>query len=374
MGFRLLIADDSEIQIESILSYVNWKELDVTDIMTARDGMEALEISKEFRPHIAIIDVEMPKLDGLELARQLRASDKRIKMIFISCHEKFAYAQKAMSYGGSAYILKPISSDELYDTAKNILDELSFEEDYTSISSEFLDRQAKFEKSFYPVDKPESDKLDIFVIQKEILSFVEDGNADNIVPYFNNKYFAALAHKSFDYTKYLCYSIINALQLVSRLKGADMGKIFGSDDIFWDKLATFENGEDIINWLKNLLCLMVKHIIEIEGDKNKKLVNDIQAKINNNLYDIESVEQIAKELNISSSHAKNVFKKYTGITIFDYLFEKRMKEAEKLLSETDLHIYQIAEKVGYKSKAYFSTAFQKYTGTTPNEYRKERGI
>ncbi len=373
MGFRLLIADDSEIQIESILSYVNWKELDVTDIRTARDGMEALEISRQFRPHIAIIDVEMPKLDGLELARMLKASDKRIKMIFISCHEKFSYAQKAMSCGGSAYILKPISSDELYDTAKNILDELSFEEDYTSISSEFLDRQAEFEKSFYPMDKPENDKMDIFVIQKEILSFVDEGNADNIVPYFDNKYFASLIHKSFDYTKYLCYSIINALQLVSRLKGADMGKIFGSDEIFWDKLATFENGEDIINWLRNILHLMVKHIIEIEDDKYKKLVNDIQARINNNLYDIESVEQIARELNISSSHAKNTFKKYTGITIFDYLFEKRMKEAEKLLRETDLHIYQIAEKVGYKSKAYFSTAFQKYTGTTPNEYRKERG-
>ena len=83
-------------------------------------------------------------------------------------------------------------------------------------------------------------------------------------------------------------------------------------------------------------------------------------------------EQIAKELNISSSHAKNVFKKYTGITIFDYLFEKRMDEAKKLLSDTDLHIYQIAEKLGYRSKAYFSSAFQKYTGVTPNAWRKDK--
>ena len=65
MEYRLLIADDSEIQVESILTYVNWQELGVSRIRTARDGEEALSVYKEFRPHILILDVEMPKLDGL---------------------------------------------------------------------------------------------------------------------------------------------------------------------------------------------------------------------------------------------------------------------------------------------------------------------
>lgn len=370
MSFRLLIADDSEIQVESILSYVNWTNLGVSDIRTARDGMEALEIAEEFKPHIVILDVEMPRLDGLELARMLRERDTKTKLIFISCHEKFAYAQKAMSYGGCAYILKPISYTEIEDVARNVIEELSREHSYNSIRSEFLHRQEEFEKSFDLREETGDDKLDIFVIQQEILKFIEKENDEEIVSYFNEKYFSHLKTKSFDYTKYLCYSIVNGLQLVSKTKDVDMGKIFGSDEIFWDKLATFDNESDIVHWLSNLLHLMVKHIISMEQDKYKKLVNSIKLGIDKDIYGVESVEQIARDLNISSSHAKNIFKKYTGITIFDYLFEKRMNEAKKLLRETDLHVYEIAERLGYRSKAYFSSAFQKYTGRNPNEYRK----
>jgi len=373
MGFRLLIADDSQIQVESILTYVNWEALGIDEIKTARDGMEALEIASEFRPHIVIIDVEMPKLDGLELARRLRQDDNRIKMIFISCHEKFAYVQKAMSYGGCAYILKPISYKEIEDVARNVIEELRDESSYNSIRSEFLHRQKEFERSFDLNKSNDGEKLDILAIQQEILMFIEKENDDEIVNYFKRKYFSHLENKSFDYTKYLCYSIINALQLVSKTKGVDMGKIFGSDDAFWDKLATFDKEAEIVHWLSNLLYLMVKHIIDTENDKHKKIVNEIKKKIDNDLYNIESVEQIAKDLNVSSSHAKNMFKRYTGITIFDYLFEKRMNEAKRLLLDTDLHIYEIAEKLGYKSKAYFSTAFLKSFGVNPNDYRKGRG-
>ena len=124
MGFRLLVADDNEIQIESILSFVDWAKLGVTEIKTARDGMEAYDIILEFRPHILILDIEMPRMDGLELARNLKESDIRIKVIFISCHEKFDYVKKAMSYGGSNYLLKPISYAEIEETAREVIDEL----------------------------------------------------------------------------------------------------------------------------------------------------------------------------------------------------------------------------------------------------------
>ena len=369
MDYRLLIADDSEIQVESILTYVNWQDFGVSQIRTARDGEEALSVYREFRPHIVILDVEMPKLDGLELARIIREQDTKVKMIFISCHEKFSYAQKAMSYGGCAYILKPISYVEIEDVARNVISELDHEYRTLTLNSTFLHRQEEFDRQFASGDTDSNGKLDIFSIKEEIQRFIDNGNED-VEEFFKDKYFSS--NMDFDRTKYLCYTIVNALQLVSKSCGIDMDKLFGTDEIFWNKIATFDKSEDIIHWLCNLLHYMVKHIITIDEDKYKRLVNEIKSKIDRSIYEIDTVEQIAKELNISSSHAKNVFKKYTGITIFDYLFEKRMDEAKKLLSDTDLHIYQIAEKLGYRSKAYFSSAFQKYTGVTPNAWRKDK--
>ncbi len=102
----------------------------------------------------------------------------------------------------------------------------------------------------------------------------------------------------------------------------------------------------------------------------EKVVKDIKNMIDTDIYAVESVEQLAREFKISSGHMKNIFKKHTGITIFDYLFEKRMKEAKRLLEHTDLKVYEIAEKLGYKSRAFFSKAFQKSMGFTPSEYRK----
>ena len=62
--------------------------------------------------------------------------------------------------------------------------------------------------------------------------------------------------------------------------------------------------------------------------------------------------------------------KYTGKTISDYVIEKRMEEAKKLLSDPYVKVYEVAEKVGYKSKAHFSEIFKKSTGMTPKEFRQ----
>ncbi len=370
MGFRLLIADDNEIQIDSILTYVDWAKLGVSEIKTACDGLEAYDIALKFRPHILILDVEMPGIDGLELARLIKESGMNIKMIFISCHEKFAYVQKAMLYGGYAYILKPISYAEIENIAGDVIEELSKEINIETMRTEFLNRQNEFNKNFEL--KSGEDKPDIFIIQQEILDFVErtrDGLASD---YFKNKYFDGIHTHNFEYVKYVCYTIANALGLVIKTKDIDLTKIFGNDNIIWDKLATFTKSYDIINWLTNFLHLMINHIIELDEDKYEKLVEGIKNRIDSDVYTIESVEQIARELNVSPSHAKNVFKKCTGTTIFDYLFYKRMNEAKKLLDETDMHIYEIAEKLGYSSQAYFSIAFRKHFGMKPNDYRKGR--
>ena len=58
--------------------------------------------------------------------------------------------------------------------------------------------------------------------------------------------------------------------------------------------------------------------------------------------------------------------------MFDYLFEKRMEQAKQLLSDPYRKVYEVADMVGYKSKAYFSEAFRRYTGLTPRDYQQNK--
>ena len=83
-----------------------------------------------------------------------------------------------------------------------------------------------------------------------------------------------------------------------------------------------------------------------------------------------SVETLCESLHISPAYFSTIFKKEAGINFISYLTDVRMKEAMRLLDETDEKTYMIAAKVGYSEPNYFSYAFKKQVGVSPSRYRK----
>ena len=85
-----------------------------------------------------------------------------------------------------------------------------------------------------------------------------------------------------------------------------------------------------------------------------------------------SLQDICRELYLSTSQFSVLFKEGTDQTFVEYLTSVRMDEAKKLLASTDLKSYEIAEKVGYSDPRYFSITFKKHCGMTAMEYRRSR--
>jgi two-component system response regulator YesN len=79
--------------------------------------------------------------------------------------------------------------------------------------------------------------------------------------------------------------------------------------------------------------------------------------------------EIAEELGVSSNYLSTIFRKETQYSISEYLNGVRLKHAKKLLRDTNLKVYEIAEQVGFCDVYYFSNVFKKYTGVTPSDYR-----
>lgn len=115
-------------------------------------------------------------------------------------------------------------------------------------------------------------------------------------------------------------------------------------------------------------------------------VNTIQF-LGNDIYDIKiknaihymlwnysnpdlSIKAIADHVNLSQNYLSTLFKKQTGITVNDFLLNIRAEKACRLLSQTDLKLYEIAEKIGLWDANYLSTVFKKRYGVTPTQYRK----
>ena len=80
---------------------------------------------------------------------------------------------------------------------------------------------------------------------------------------------------------------------------------------------------------------------------------------------------LCKEIGLSRASLYNKLKALTDLSPNEYINKSRMERAMLLLKQTDLNITEIAEKTGFSSSRYFSTAFKKYTGATPSQYKEE---
>ena len=91
--------------------------------------------------------------------------------------------------------------------------------------------------------------------------------------------------------------------------------------------------------------------------------------IDSKYMDQITVASIAEDVNLTQAYLCVLFKSQAGMTINDYLTRVRIEHAKALLIETQMKLYEVCEKVGYLSPAYFTRLFRKYTGMTPKEWR-----
>ncbi len=113
--YRLILADDEINILEGMEFLINSFDLPITISKTFTNGLDALNYIKENSPDIAVLDINMPKLNGLDLIKDIRKFNKNIEIIIISGYDVFTYAQTAINNGVSAYLLKPIDDEDLYN-------------------------------------------------------------------------------------------------------------------------------------------------------------------------------------------------------------------------------------------------------------------
>ncbi|ANE45670.1 hypothetical protein SY83_04430 [Paenibacillus swuensis] len=111
--YRILIADDERLILDSLVDFVDWKSLSMEVAATAKNGKEALRLTAIHRPDLILTDVKMPIMDGLEFAAEARRLYPHVKIVFLSGYDEFTYIKQALTIQASDYLLKPIDFAEL---------------------------------------------------------------------------------------------------------------------------------------------------------------------------------------------------------------------------------------------------------------------
>ena len=124
---NVLVVDDEAIIREGIIKSIAWDQYNVKMVGEASNGREALTIALDVKPDIVIADIRMPVMDGLELSKQLKEIMPSVKCIILTGHGEFEYAQKAIEYKVSDFILKPIGAEELVEVVLRLKQEILLE-------------------------------------------------------------------------------------------------------------------------------------------------------------------------------------------------------------------------------------------------------
>ncbi|KWX78794.1 AraC family transcriptional regulator [Paenibacillus jilunlii] len=137
--------------------------------------------------------------------------------------------------------------------------------------------------------------------------------------------------------------------------------------------AMEEDTEDITMLLLQLLsCLGTgeNSLIQPEERRNLRYSEQIMNWIEEHYQEEVKLEQLAAETHLSKSYVSRVFHHETGGRLVDYLTARRIKQACRLLSTTDMPVEQIGIAVGFPNASYFNQLFKRVLGTTPLKYRK----
>jgi len=109
---RVLIADDHGI-VRSGLRLLLERQPDIEVVAEAADGAEARELAIRERPDLAILDVKMPKLTGLQATREIKAQAPEVSVLILSMHDEERYVSEALKAGASGYVVKTQADTDL---------------------------------------------------------------------------------------------------------------------------------------------------------------------------------------------------------------------------------------------------------------------
>lgn len=125
MVTKVLVADDHHFFRQGLVNVIKEEE-GFEVVAEAEDGLEAFNLIKKEKPNIAVLDMSMPKMNGLEVVKKVQKENLKVKFVIITMHKNQELLNKALDAGVKAYLLKENSGSELVAALNLVLEDRCF--------------------------------------------------------------------------------------------------------------------------------------------------------------------------------------------------------------------------------------------------------
>lgn len=356
---KILLADDEIEARDNIVQYIDWAANGMELVGAAGDGEEALEMIRSLRPDIAILDIYMPRLSGLQVIERCRAElDEPPAFIIVSGYNDFAYAQQAIRLKVEEYLLKPFLDSELMEAIQRALLQIELRRsgakgDFVSFVQTCQEENPRAACGRYSMER-----------ERAVLNAVALGTREDVertVGEFFSECAAGLpVSTALNYGEMLYFEVC---RLVMERTGR-----FPAENVFFSRSWTREN---VYEQLSQALlgAALDAHELISEGKKRSSVIIAAVDYIDSHYSEDLTLGKIAGAIYVSPPYLSNLFKEKMGLNLTSYIHKVRIDRAKKLLLEGSLSIQKVAELVGYRHEKHFMQIFKKTCGMTPSQFR-----
>ena len=120
MMIKVLLADDHQIVREGLRRIIEESGDPMEVVAEAADGNEAISKTLDTRPDVAVVDISMPGMDGLEVVAQLKALAPSMPVLILTMHDEEQYVVRAVESGAMGYVTKQAAPEQLVDAVKKL--------------------------------------------------------------------------------------------------------------------------------------------------------------------------------------------------------------------------------------------------------------
>lgn len=361
--YRLLIVDDEEIIRNGIMKAL--ESLNTFELFGAADGIAALEIISREQIDAVILDVVMPRMDGIEFLKRIREHGADPLVYVLSGHSDFDYARSMLRYGVADYLLKPIDRSDTLELGEAILRKLEErsrrreQEEQLRAKADLLLGLTETEKKDSFLFNQQLEKLSQQVVTSaakdltQSVKLLEEG-------------FSRIEEKPDRYKS--VYKKQFATLIVSTLIRFCPGRAGGEQDVILSELVdSFQDDQKLKQWL---LCEITQFVRIGNSAGQDYYYLSAKEYIDRNYTGDISVQELADMLWVSPNYLGRIFREKQGEGITDYLRNKRLDYAAKLLRDGAIRIEWVAQACGIPDQRYFSRVFKERFGMSPRAYNR----
>lgn len=393
---KLLIADDEPKIRRGLFKALNWGEMGIEAAGFAENGQQALDLVAEQPFDIGLIDICMPIVNGLLFIEKLKTTCPGMVCIVISGHDEFEFTQQAIRLNVFDYLLKPVKVSALEDAVRHAVECI---ESRRLLAQQEERTRKLLEQNMVPLREAFLRELINGVLspdeirERGAMLSLEAFRSFGLlmVSFTGSEMLPTASGESARQMRELL-----AHNLAGEIAGDEAMRVFddfgnlivlspGADEAFmalslnqWEHLATNRLGLKVGTAMRVFEDLKACQSLYAEWMESKcarsmsPLVQTLICTIEERYPDQDfGLEDLSRSCHVSGSHLSRLFRQETGMTFIDYLIRVRIHKASLFLTNTDLMVYEVANRVGYSSQHYFCAAFKRVTGLAPTEYREK---